>query len=138
VTDLRTIAVRGVVTDVEGEPRLAGSRCGACDTHAFPVQATCPRCGEAMLVVALPATGEVWSCTVQRIRPKPPYEGPEEFEPFAVGYIDLGPVRVESRLEGKPVDEWRIGEPVRLAAGGADPDGQVWTFRFVPSPAVPE
>ena len=90
-----------------------------------------------MYEVALPATGSVWSCTVQRIRPKPPYEGPADFEPFAVGYVDLGPVRVESRLEGKPVDEWRIGESVQLAAGPAGADGQVWSFRFVPSRAVP-
>ena len=74
---------------------------------------------------------------MQRIRPKPPYEGPDDFEPFAVGYVDLGPVRVESRLEGKPVDEWRIGEPVQLAAGAAGADGQVWSYRFVPSTAVP-
>ena len=137
MTDVQAIVVSGVVTEVDGERRLAGSRCGACDTHAFPIQATCPRCGEAMFETALPATGAVWSCTVQRIRPKPPYEGPDDFEPFAVGYVDLGPVRVESRLEGKPVAEWRIGEPVQLAAGAAGPDGQVWSFRFVPSTAVP-
>ncbi len=70
-----------------------------------------------MFEAALPATGTVWSSTVQRIRPKPPYEGPDDFEPFAVGYVDLGPVRVESRLDGRPVDEWRIGEPVRLPPG---------------------
>lgn len=137
MTEVQAIAVRGVVTDVDGESRLAGSRCGTCDTHAFPIQATCPRCGAAMYEVALPATGSVWSCTVQRIRPKPPYEGPADFEPFAVGYVDLGPVRVESRLEGKPVDEWRIGESVQLAAGAAGPDGDIWSFRFVPSSAVP-
>jgi uncharacterized protein len=137
VTDVQAITVNGVVTDVDGESRLVGSRCGDCGTHAFPVQATCPRCGAAMFQTALPATGAVWSCTVQRIRPKPPYEGPDEFEPFAVGYVDLGPLRVESRLEGKPVADWKIGEAVRLAACAAGPDGQVWSFRFVPSVAVP-
>ena len=137
MTDVQAIVVRGVVTDVDDESRLAGSRCATCDTHAFPIQATCPRWGGAMFETALPATGAVWSCTVQRIRPKPPYEGPDDFEPFAVGYVDLGPVRVESRLEGKPVDEWRIGESVQLAAGAPGPDGQVWSFRFVPSRTVP-
>ena len=53
-----------------------------------------------------------------------------------IAAVGVGPVRVESRLEGKPVDEWRIGESVQLAAGAAGPDGQVWSFRFVPS-AVP-
>ena len=82
--------------------------------------------------VALPTVGTVWSCTVQRVRPKPPYSGPDEFEPFAVGYIDLGPVRVESRLDGRPRDEWRIGDAVRLAPGPADEHGDVWRYRFVP------
>ena len=141
MTDVEPLIVSGVVTglitEVDGESRLVGSRCGSCDTHAFPAQGTCPRCGSAMSEIALPSTGTVWSCTIQRIRPKPPYEGPDDFEPFAVGYVDLGPVRVESRLEGKPVEEWRIGESVRLASGAPGPDGHVWSFRFVPAEAVP-
>lgn len=125
-----TIEADGLTTIVDGEPRLVGVRCEGCDTHAFPVQATCPRCGSAMAPVALPAEGVVWSWTVQRIRPKEPYLGPEEWDPFAVAYVDLGPVRVESRLEGKPVDAWRIGDRVRLAVGAPDGNGDVWRYRF--------
>ena len=58
------------------------------------------------------------------------------FEPFAVGYVDLGPVRVESRLEGKPADNWRIGDAVRLVAGAPDANGDVWSYRFVAADAV--
>ena len=38
-----------------------------------------------------PAKARLWSWTVQRFRPKsPPYAGPVAFEPYAVGYVDLG------------------------------------------------
>ncbi len=56
---------------------------------------------------------------MQRLRPKPPYSGPEPFRPFAVGYVDLGLLRVESPLIGHGVDEWRIGEPVELVVESA-------------------
>jgi uncharacterized OB-fold protein len=125
-----TITTRGLVTTIDLEDRLVGGQCSACGTHTFPLQHACPRCSAVMTEVALPATGTVWSYTVQRIRPKPPYNGPEEFEPFALGYIDLGPVRVESRLVGRAVDEWQIGDAVRLTAGEADERGDVWSYRF--------
>ena len=125
--------VRGLITSIDGDDHLVGSRCTSCDTHVFPTQATCPRCGAATVDAALPATGFVWSATVQRNEPKPPYVGPAEFEPFAVAYVDLGPVRVESRLEGRAADAWHIGDPVRLAPGEADANGDVWSYRFVPT-----
>jgi uncharacterized protein len=127
-----TIDVRGLVTFIDGDARLVGARCTACGTHTFPIQAACPRCGTSMTEVVLPSSGEVWSWTVQRTRPKPPYRGPDEFEPFAVGYVDVGPLRIESRLEQRPVEGWRIGDRVRLVACAGDDDGNVWSFRFVP------
>jgi uncharacterized OB-fold protein len=126
-----TITSRGLVTNVDGVHHLVGARCESCHTHAFPVQHACPRCGSVTAEVALPTHGTLWSWTVQRTRPKPPYRGPEEFEPFAVGYVDLGPLRVESRLDGRPVEAWTIGEPVSLVAGDPDQDGNIWTYRFV-------
>jgi len=127
-----TIDRRGLVTFVAREARLVGARCEACDTHTFPAQSACPRCSAGMTVVALPRSGQLWSWTVQRTRPKPPYRGPDEFAPFAVGYVDLGPVRVEARLEQNPVEAWRIGDQVQLVAGEPDDDGNVWSYRFVP------
>ena len=124
------IAHHGLTTTVDGRPHLVGACCSACATHVFPAQLTCPRCGSEMAEVALPASGAVWSCTVQRVRPKPPYRGPDEFEPFAVAYVDVGPVLVESRLAGRPVDEWRIGDPVHLVVDEAGADGDP-SFVFV-------
>jgi uncharacterized OB-fold protein len=115
---------------VDGRPHLVGGRCGECDTHVFPAQRGCPRCGGTMTEVTLPATGRVWSWTVQRTQPKPPYRGPDEFEPFAVGYVDLGPVVVETRLAGRPVESWRIGDEVQLVVPPASDNGGAPAFWF--------
>jgi len=123
---------RGLVALIEGEAHLVCARCTACGTHAFPPQPTCPRCGSATEHTTLPTRGTLWSWTVQRICPKPPYSGPEDFGPFAVGYVDVGPLRIESRLDGKGLESWVIGDAVRLAAGPPDDDGNVWSYRFVP------
>jgi uncharacterized OB-fold protein len=127
-----TIERRGLVAFVDGGAHLVGVRCTACSTHAFPPQLACPRCGAPTDSVTLPDRGELWSWTIQHIQPKPPYRGPEPFEPFAVGYVDLGPVRVEARLAGRAPDAWRIGDTVRLVVGTPDPEGNVWSYEFVP------
>ncbi len=127
-----TIESRGLVAFVEGEVRLVGVRCTVCATHAFPRQAACPRCGSPTEPVTLPARGAVWSWTIQHIQPKPPYRGPEPFEPFAVGYVDLGPLRVETQLAGRAAGAWQIGDAVHLVAGPADDDGDIWSFEFAP------
>ena len=126
-----TLEVQGLVATVGARDHLVGARCGSCDTHTFPLQAACPRCGAEMSQVPLPDTGTLWSWTVQRIRPKPPYAGPDEHEPFAVGYVDLGPLKVEGRLEGRDPGSWEIGTPVQLRPGPRDEDGNVWTYRIV-------
>jgi uncharacterized OB-fold protein len=94
---------------------LAGSRCAADGTVVFPAQASCPRCsGRDVERVALPERGVLWSWTVQHFRPRAPYrQDGEEFEPFAVGYVDLGDVVVEARLVAEPAT-LRIGLAMRL------------------------
>ena len=55
---------------------------------------------------------------MQRFRPKtPPYAGPDAFEPYAVGYVELpGALIVESRLTGIPFEQLRIGMPLQLTS----------------------
>ena len=126
----------GLVEWIDGLPHLVGTRCSACGTHAFPQQGACPRCGSPVVaLVPLPRSGTVWTWTIQHHAPKPPYRAPVPFEPFALGYIDLGPLRVESRLEGRACDDWTIGASVELCVGpmaGPSEDESPWSFWFVP------
>jgi uncharacterized OB-fold protein len=124
-------ARRGLIITVDGEDRLVGSRCEGCGTHTFPAQLGCPHCGAETTEVGLATSGTVGSWTVQHIRPKPPFQGAEQFEPFAVGYVDLGPLKIETLLTGKPVGDWQIGQPVRLLTGEADAGGEIWNYSFV-------
>lgn len=66
--------------------------------------------------VMLPRMGRLWSWTIQRFRPKsPPYAGPEAFEPYAVGYVELdGALIVESRLVDVAFDDLEIGMAMRI------------------------
>ncbi|WP_030678426.1 Zn-ribbon domain-containing OB-fold protein [Streptomyces cellulosae] len=119
-------------------PRLVGARCSGCGTVVFPRQGSCPRCSDgSMSAHPLPVRGQVWSWTAQAFEPKPPYRAPADgYRPYHVGYVDLGEVLVETRLEvARP--EIRIGLPVRLTTVPAyrDEDGtDVLTFAFRPDP----
>ena len=119
-----------------GQPYLVGSACTHCGTTTFPQQSGCPRCTRTdMQVRELPRTGVLWSWTVQAFRPKSPYVGPEPFEPYGVGYVDLGDVIVESRLTVSDRDRLRIGAPVELVLEPfrvAEDGTQVLTFAFAP------
>jgi uncharacterized protein len=121
---------RQLIRSSEGQPSLVGSACDACGTQTFPAQLACPRCGSnAVAEVALPPRGTVWTWTVQRFMPKAPYQGLTPYEPYALAYIDLGPVKVESRLRGKAIDSWNIGDAVHVVI---DETATPLTFWFEP------
>ena len=106
-----------LVAGTPSEPVLLGSQCRRCGTVSFPRQGTCPRCTSTDVEERrLARRGTLWSWTVQRFRPKsPPYTGPEEFEPYGVGYIELpGEVRVEARLTEADPDRLHIGMEMEL------------------------
>jgi uncharacterized OB-fold protein len=67
--------------------------------------------------VPLGRRGHLWSYTVQRFRPKsPPYAGPVDFTPWAIGYVELpGEVIVEAWLTGVAFEDIRIGMALELA-----------------------
>ena len=112
---MRPIA-EGLFTS-ENPPRLIGGRDRVTGRIVFPLPP-----GERFEPLPLPRQGTIWSYTVQRFRPKsPPYAGPEAFEPFALAYVDLGNVIVESRLTNIAFDAIRIGLPVELTRVALDP-----------------
>jgi uncharacterized OB-fold protein len=124
-------------------PVLAGSQCRRDATLVFPAQGSCPRCsGREVTTVALPTRGTLWSWTVQHFAPKAPFRGPigEDFVPYPLGYVDLGPVIVQGRLQADPARLW-IGLPMVLSwlTAWTEPDGAaVLTYAFTPAPAGQE
>ena len=117
------------------EPSLIGGRHRNDGRIVFPR----PTGSDADLYepVNLSRVGRLWSYTIQRFRPKsPPYAGPEVFEPFAVGYVELpGEVIVESRLCDVDFDAVSIGDLVELKVipFTTDSDGtRVMTYAFGP------
>jgi uncharacterized protein len=120
-----------LVTDVDGLTHLLGSACDACGTHTFPTQVSCPCCGGTSLSdTPLPRSGTVWTFTVQRFKPKPPFKSSGEFAPYALGYVDLGPIKVESVLSGREVADWTIGDRVELVV---DRSSAKIAFTFAPA-----
>jgi uncharacterized OB-fold protein len=81
--------------------------------------------------VALPQRGTLWSWTIQSFPPKsPPYAGPADFVPFAVGYVQLGDTLiVEGRLTR--LENLEIGMDMQLEIVPFD-DGHL-TYAFAPA-----
>jgi uncharacterized protein len=109
-------------------PQLNGGRRIADGEIVFPMPD-----GDAAAAyepVALSRTGTLWSWTIQSFRPKsPPYEGPEAFVPYALGYVELpGEVIVETRLTQST--SLKIGMPMELVIVPLN-DAQS-TFAFSP------
>ena len=123
--DLICLHTRGVA--------LLASRERASGRICFPAR---PEGDKRYYRVELPRTGRLWSWTVQRFRPKsPPYAGPEAFEPYAVGYVELdGTLIVEGRLVDVAFDDLKIGMAMRVVPLPFEmTDGTVRTsFGFAP------
>ena len=128
----------GLFTWPSDDPQLIGSRCADCGVVNFPAQESCPACtGTNIDQHLLSRTGTLWTWTIQGFRPKsPPYEGPIDFEPYPVGYVDLpGEVKVESLLVDVPPDELEIGMAMELAVvpfPSSVTDEPLVTFAFRP------
>ncbi len=125
----------GLFTE-SAEPALIGARCRGTGRYLFPHPAS--GASENYHAVNLSREGVLWSYTVQRFRPKsPPYAGPETFEPYAVGYIELpDQLIVEARLTEVDIDQLRCGQAMELTIipFRTDPDGTIrTTFAFRPA-----
>lgn len=90
-------------------------------------------------IVDLPRRGTLWTWTIQRFLPKPPFRSadpPEAFTPFGIGYVELpGALRIETRLMENDPERLRIGSEVELVfyRHCRDPDGTaVINYAFRP------
>ncbi|MEU0070062.1 OB-fold domain-containing protein [Streptomyces sp. NPDC006332] len=124
--------------------RLIGSECADCGLVSFPAAPVCVRCASGQSKERLLADrGTLWTYTTQDFRPpSPPYDGPETFEPYAVGYIELpGELLVEARLTEPDPQKLRIGQPMRLTLVPytvQDDGTEVMTFAFAPELSAEE
>ncbi len=132
----------GVLEQTADGPRLRGSKCTDCGTHAFPSQKSCQRCsGTNVESVLLADHGLLWTFTIQGFPPKsPPYVGnadPATFVPFGVGYVELpGEVKVETRLTESDPAKLTIGMDMHMVMDviGHNADGdELVTYAFAPS-----
>lgn len=116
----------------EAQPRLIGGRHRQTGTIVFPLPEG--DAAEQYERYPLSRTGTLWSWTIQSFRPKtPPYDGPEEFVPFALGYVELpGEVIVESRLTR--TDGLRIGMPVEFVVVPFDERRATYAFKPLEEP----
>jgi len=116
----------GLWTD-EAEPRLIGAR-RADGEIVFPV----PSGDAAALVepVALSRKGTLWSWTTQGFEPKESYSGPQPFQPFLIGYVELpGEVIVETRIVDASAADLVIGMPMEFAVIPFDDARATYAFR---------
>lgn len=115
----------------EDEPRLIAGRRHSDGELVFPMPSG--GAGDRYDPVALPRRGTLWSWTSQSFRPKsPPYSGPEAFEPYAVGYVQLDDILiVEARLT--QLEGLEIGMAMQLEL---IPFGDAITYAFSPAGAA--
>lgn len=111
----------------EAAPRLIGGRRDDGEV-VFPRPAG--DAGAACEPVALSRRGTLWSWTSQTFEPKSPYAGPQPFEPFLIGYVELPEVIVETRIVGAQLGELTLGMAMTLTIVPFDATRS--TFAFTP------
>jgi uncharacterized protein len=149
MTDATTSRAKKKVAAVDGwftldadDPRLLGNRCTTCGTFFFPrAEFFCrnPECeGTAFEEAPLSRRGKVWSYTVNRYQPPPPYIPTDPFSPFAIAAVEL----VEEKMvvlgqvvSGVEADQLDVGMEVELVLETLyeddDHDYVVWKWRPV-------
>ena len=116
-------------------PKLIGSKDVETGRYFFPAKNS-----NQHERVELSSKGKLWTWTVQRFLPKTPYidqVSPEDFKPYAVGYIELpGEIMVESRIVDIDPADLEIGMEMELTIEPFvknDEGEELMIFAFKPS-----
>ena len=128
---------QGLFELFEDGTHLVGSRCRVCEEVTFPTNPFCPRCCEQTTEdIPLSRRGLLYSFTIQRFRPPPPYRGPDPFVPYGVGMIELPEgLRLTAVLEENHPERLRVGMQMELifTTFFEDQDGnEVLGYKFKP------
>ncbi len=124
--------------DAEPEPHLIGARCTTCGSYAFPPTApacpnpSCP--GTELEAVPLSRRGRLWSWTVARYAPPPPYVAADPFVPFTLAAVELEEERmvILGQMDpGADPNGLAVGDEMELVAGSlsGEPDAPIWNWR---------
>ncbi len=115
--------------------RLIGSRCTECRTVLLGLRHRCENCSSPQLVTEVfGSNGSVYTYTVQRYPPPPPFVSQQSWQPRAVAWVDLendGP-RILGPIDA-PAQDVSIGLAVRVVfdIGWTDAAGrEVVSFAF--------
>jgi hypothetical protein len=123
--------------------RLAGSRCRACGVALLGRRRRCENCSSRDVEDAtFGLQGTIYTFTVQRYPPPPPFAARQPWQPRAVAWVDLeaGGPRVLAPILG-PAEKVAIGLPVvaQFEVAWRDEEGrEVVGFSFRPAPPVGE
>ena len=110
-TKVRVPAVEGWFT-TDDEPRLIGSKCGACGTYFFPRRTgycNNPECGSNDIAdTPLSNKGRVWSYTENHYAPPPPFIAAQPFVPYAIAAVELEAEKLV--ILGQVVGNWHAAD----------------------------
>ncbi len=116
---------------------LMGSKCRNCGEVFLGKVIACERCqSENVESVPLSRTGTLYSYTINRNRPPGDYKGPDPFQPFAVGLVELpeGTI-ILSVLTDVEFDKLKVGKALELSVEELYKDEKgntVLTYKFRP------
>jgi uncharacterized OB-fold protein len=114
---------------------LLGSRCSTCGETSLRSNKVCPNCGkDTVSDLPLGQRATLWTYTIARHKPPGNYLGPDPFEPFGMGLVELPEgIRVLTPIDCS-IDDLEIGMELEFRAfvrPGSSPE--VVTFTFAPA-----
>ena len=114
------------------EGYLLGTRCRSCDERFFIERSICENCqSQDLETISLSRNGKLYAFTVMYYPAPPPYQPPEPFEPYGVGWIELpdGLVLCSLLTENDPA-KLLVGMEMELAIDKFD-EGEDGSDRMV-------
>ena len=133
----RRPVIEGLFTWPSDNPQLYGTRCISCNSYYFPKKLSCnnPHCKEKKAEEVLLSTrGKLWSYTVMRHKPQPPFMSDSD-PPYPMGLVELSEgIRVAGLITGCEFEDLKVGIDMELVIETLyhDEEGQevvTWKFR---------